>query len=103
MNHSQNAQNEVISRQPIFNNTIIPAETPKLQILFRHSSESTASRPDVVRRNCQSTLGQYSLNNSLFEIKRHRNGKQVGKAEKDANFTWPDEETALLIQVVIDY
>ena len=28
---------------------------------------------------------------------------KVGKAEKDANLTWTDEETALLMQVVIDY
>ena len=29
--------------------------------------------------------------------------KNEGKADKDTNFTWTDEETALLIQVVIDY
>ena len=29
--------------------------------------------------------------------------KKVGKAGKDTNFTWTDEETALLIQAVIDY
>ena len=29
--------------------------------------------------------------------------KKEGKAGKDTNFTWTDEATALLIQVVIDY
>ena len=29
--------------------------------------------------------------------------KKVGKADKDANFTWIDEDTALLTRVLIDF
>ena len=39
-----------------------------------------------------------SLKQSDAEI-----AKKVGKADKDANFTWTDGNTALLTRVFIDY
>ena len=81
---------------------------PKCQTLLLRTTCSRSLvqfRPysDEIQGNCQSRPGLTIFNRLFSEKNCAEMAKKEGNASKDTNFTWTDEETTLLIQVVIDY